>query len=263
MTFNGEHCVKQESMMGFRMFTFAVCLRDQLSGSEVNLKFSNLPSLESMLAPIVENLRHHNISDANIDKMIPREFSSTFVDTSGEELPPTEVLVNGQPLLGEPNILVLDEPLVEEKEQPSCPAPPSQKKMCEYCGTLISAKNMARHVTVKHELTSTSFPCGHCGKSFPTKDRCTSHEGPCRRLELILTLWGAISKMLASARQFSPIRKGGAVCEGCQDFVVGSMKQHLKTKCTAKFPCSTCGESYCSMRELNDHLADGHVFMME
>ena len=173
-------------LIRFRMFTFAVCVRDQQSGEEVNLQLENLPCIEPLLSPIVEHLRDQNFSDSTIGKIIPPQFMSTTVDISGKGLPPTNVLLSGQPLLDTQSLMLPEEHMVEDKEQlggPVTPQPPNHadKKVCEYCGTLVSSSNMRRHVAVKHLPSSTSFQCGHCGKSFPTKDRCNSHEGPCRK----------------------------------------------------------------------------------
>ena len=58
-------------------------------------------------------------------------------------------------------------------------------------------------------------------------------------------------------------RKEGAQCELCQEIVFRSMAQHLKLECRGRFPCTTCGASFHLSRELDDHLALGHVILLE
>ena len=156
------------------MFTYDICVRDQDSGKEISLQFENMASIESLLFPVMEELRRQNVSDSVISKLIPASFMSTIVDTSASGLPPASVLVGGQPLLED---LEDSEPDVEHAQ----PKELAGKKMCDVCGELLSASNLSRHKTVKHAITPPSFICGNCNKAFPTKDRLASHEERCRK----------------------------------------------------------------------------------
>ena len=162
------------------MFTFELKVRHQPSDQEMNLQLVNLPSVESLLGEVREELLRQGVSQSDLSQYIPPLFYSheVFVASLPAESPcqPDINLNTVAPAATASQHAAAASDVGESSVGDVTLQPGPRKSICDVCGAKISTSNMARHKET-HSTALPPFACGSpCKKRAFRRDEILCHQ---------------------------------------------------------------------------------------